>query len=101
MGWSSRAPSPPAWSAWIARASIPPGTKGCTGPSGDWYYYDQETSHLTCPQSKGELKRVQRLLPDGEDNDYLYWKTSETAYTYDDYGNRTSETVYAGYGQMR
>ncbi|MGC9025723.1 MAG: hypothetical protein ACP5NB_13005, partial [Chloroflexia bacterium] len=68
--------------------------------SATWYYYDQEESHLTCPQSKGELKRVVRLQYNRTEGGWIYWDTAETAYTYDPYGNRTSETAYAGYGQV-
>jgi RHS repeat-associated protein len=68
---------------------------------GTWNYYDQETNHLTCPSTKGELKRSQRLNYYGEDGDWYYWDTAEAAYSYDSYGNVTTETSYAGYGRVK
>ncbi len=77
--------------------------------SATWYFYDGNTFHAESPGSDGELTRVARLEavepeevpgdPDWQTCEHFY-RTSEVAYGYDDYGNITETIAYAGEGYM-
>ena len=80
---------------------------GSEWKSNTWNFYDGNISHVQPPGAKGELKRVVRLEPVSQLPAGMTWsgcvypsRTIEAEYVYDDYGNRTQEISYSGYGYM-
>ena len=71
-----------------------------------WTYYDGNNSNTSTPPSTGAVTRLSQVMPiacsavpGGGGSGCAYARqTSDTLFTYDDYGNQTVATPYSGYG---